>query len=304
MRKPPLTSGGAECYARHVLTSLDHIVLAVRDLARASETYRALLGRAPSWRGRHPAFGTANTLFRLENTYLELLAPAADGPLASRVEAWLAEHGEGPFALAFGTADADAAAATLEARGLEPSDPSDGLGRDDQTGAERRWRNLFLPPSATRGVSMIVIEHRSPADALPAAVSFAGAAAAVAACDHVVVQSADADASRALYGDGLGLRLALDRRFEDWGVRLLFFRTGRLTVEIAASLTPASPAAPDRFWGISWRVPDLDAAHARLSAAGFDVSEIRTGRRPGTRVTTVRAETHGVATLVIGPERP
>ena len=60
------------------------------------------------------------------------------------------------------------------------------------------------------------------------------------------------------------------------------------------------PSAPDRFWGISWRVPDIDAAHARLVAAGFDVSEIRTGRRPGTRVATVRAETHGVATLLIG----
>jgi hypothetical protein len=49
-------------------------------------------------------------------------------------------------------------------------------------------------------------------------------------------------------------------------------------------------------------VPDIDAAHARLVAAGFDVSEIRTGRRPGTRVATVRGETHGVATLVLGPD--
>jgi len=284
-----------------VLTSLDHIVLAVRDLARATATYRNLLGQEPSWHGRHPAYGTANTLFRLENTYLELLAPAGEGPLAARVGSWLEKHGEGPFALAFGTEDADAAARTLRARGLESSDAADGLGRDERTGAERRWRSVFLPPSATRSVSMIVIEHRSPPDALPAAVPFAGDTAAVAACDHVVVQSANADASRALYGDVLGLRLALDRAFEDWGVRLMFFRTGHLTVEIAASLTQSDPSAPDRFWGISWRVPDIDAAHARLVAAEFDVSEIRTGRRPGTRVATVRAETHGVATLVIGP---
>jgi catechol 2,3-dioxygenase-like lactoylglutathione lyase family enzyme len=285
-----------------VLTSVDHIVLAVRDLAAATDTYRRLLGLEPSWRGRHPAYGTANTLFRLENTYLELLAPAGDGPLAEHVRAWLTQHGESPFALAFGTDDVDAAAATLRAHGLQASDPADGTGRDERTGAERRWRNVFLPPSATRGVPLIIIEHRSPADALPAAVPFAGAAAAVAACDHVVVQSADADASRALYGDALGLRLALDRTFEDWGVRLMFFRTGHLTVEVAASLGQSDAAAPDRLWGISWRVPDIDAAHERLAAAGFDVSEIRTGRRPGTRVATVRAETHGVATLVIGPD--
>jgi len=285
-----------------VLTSLDHIVLAVRDLARATDTYRELLGREPSWRGRHPAYGTANTLFRLENTYLELLAPAGEGPLAAQVDGWLAEHGESPLALAFGTDDVDAAVAMLRARDLAASDPADGVGRDEQTGAERRWRNVFLPPSATRGVMMIVIEHRSPQDALPAALPIAGAESAVAACDHVVVRSTDADASRALYGDVLGLRLALDRRFEDWGVRLLFFRTGHLTVELAASLAPGHGSAEDRFWGISWRVPDIDAAHARLVAAGFDVSEIRTGRRPRTRVATVRAETHGVATLVLGPD--
>jgi len=284
-----------------VLTSLDHIVLAVRDLDRATETYRNLLGREPSWRGSHPAYGTANTLFRLENTYVELLAATSEGPLASYVRAWLDERGEGPFALAFGTADVDAAAAALRARGVDLPDPADGVGRDERTGAERRWRNVFVPPGATRGVPTIVIEHRSPADALPAAAPAAGEAAAVAACDHVVVQSTDADASRALYGDVLGLRLALDRTFEDWGVRLLFFRTGHMTVEIAASLAQRDARGADRFWGISWRVPDLDAAHARLAAAGFDVSEVRTGRRPGTRVATVRAETHGVATLVIGP---
>ena len=284
-----------------MLTSLDHIVLAVRDLGHATGTYRSLLGREPSWRGRHPSYGTANTLFRLENTYLELLAPAGEGPLASHLRAWLDGHGEGPFALAFGTDDADAAAATLRARGVELPDPADGVGRDEWTGAERRWRNTFPPASATRGVATIIIEHRSPADALPAAVPIADDAAAVAACDHVVVQSTDAEASRALYGDVLGLRLALDRKFEDWGVRLMFFRTGHLTVEVAASLAQAEAAAVDRFWGISWRVPDLDATHARLVAAGFDVSEIRTGRRPGTRVATVRAETHGVATLIIGP---
>jgi catechol 2,3-dioxygenase-like lactoylglutathione lyase family enzyme len=284
-----------------VLTCVDHIVLAVRDLGRATETYQNLLGREPSWRGRHPSYGTANTLFRLGNTYLELLAATGEGPLASHLRGWLQAHGEGPFALAFGTDDADAAVATLRARGVELPDAADGVGRDERTGAERRWRNVFPPARATRGVTTIVIEHRSPPDALPPAVPIAGEAAAVAACDHVVVQSTDPDASRALYGDVLGLRLALDRTFADWGVRLMFFRTGHLTVEVAASLAQAEPGAEDRFWGVSWRVPDVGAAHARLAAAGFDLSEIRTGRRPGTRVATVRAETHGVATLIIGP---
>jgi catechol 2,3-dioxygenase-like lactoylglutathione lyase family enzyme len=116
------------------------------------------------------------------------------------------------------------------------------------------------------------------------------------------VRTPDAEAARSLYGEALGLRLALDREFPQWGARLLFFRVGGVTVEIAAELG-AAPAigVGDRLWGLSWRVGDADAARARLAAAGFDVSEVRPGRRPGTRVLTVRDGTHGVPTLILEP---
>jgi catechol 2,3-dioxygenase-like lactoylglutathione lyase family enzyme len=280
---------------------LDHIVVTVRNLGRATETYRMLLGREPSWRGRHPGGGTANTLFRLDNTYLELLAADGDGADAALVAGWLERYGEGPFALVFRTDDAASCAATLRQRDLAASEPVAGEGRDEASGAERRWRTLRLPLADTRGVPLVVIEHRSPAEALPPARPRGDAQAAIAACDHVVVTTTDADAARVLYGERLGLRLALDRTFPDWGARLLFFRIGSVTVELAARTTGDERGTTDGFWGISWRVPDLDACHARLGSAGFDVSAIRTGRRPGTRVATVRAETHGVATLVIGP---
>ena len=110
----------------------------------------------------------------------------------------------------------------------------------------------------------------------------------------------DAEAACGLYRDRLGLRLAFDRTFAERRVRLLFFRVGGVTVELAAPLGVAPDAdGRDRFWGISWRVPDIDAARARLAAAGFDVSEVRPGNKSGTRVCTVRRETHGVATLLI-----
>jgi hypothetical protein len=49
-------------------------------------------------------------------------------------------------------------------------------------------------------------------------------------------------------------------------------------------------------------VPDIDKAHTRLRAAGVDVSDIRPGRRPRTRVFTPKSHTAGVPTLVIGDE--
>jgi catechol 2,3-dioxygenase-like lactoylglutathione lyase family enzyme len=152
-----------------------------------------------------------------------------------------------------------------------------------------------------------VVEHLTDAEALPPAEPSADPSAVVGGVDHFVIMTADADGARELYGDKLGLRLALDRTFPERGIRLLFFRIGGLTLECAAALVPDGASAPrtdsiDRFWGISYRVADVPQARDRAAAAGFDVSEVRRGHKPGTRVCTVRRETHGVATLFIGPD--
>ncbi len=284
-----------------MLTGLDHFVVAVRDLAVATRTYSRLLGRAATWRGEHPVLGTENTLFRLANTYLELLAPT---PGAGR---WLSErleaNGEGPFALAFATDDAEAFRAHAEARGLRPSPVQPGLGRDSDSGAFRKWRNVLLDRAATHGTQLFAIEHLSPPELLPLSPpTDENGDATMNSVDHVVVQTQDGERAKALYGDALGIRLALDRSFPQWGSRLLFFRLGHLTVEVAAALEGAAkPGVPDRFWGVSYRVADAVAAHARLREAGFDATPVKPGRKPGTFVFTVNGETHGVATLVLQP---
>lgn len=282
--------------------ALDHVILGVRDLADATRAYATLLGRRPSWRGEHPGEGSANTLFRLGNTYLELLAPAGDGPTADLLRARLDTHGEGPVGLALATPDAAAVHATLTERGLAPQDVAAGVGRDADSGLFRRWKNVMLPVANTRGVLLFGIEHVTPAEFLPIAECVGDERGAVSGIDHAVVQTADADAAIALYGEKLGLRLALDRSFPDWGMRLVFFRVGGVTIEIANPLdASAAPKDGDRLWGLSWRVPDADAAHARLTAAGVEVSPVRKGRKPGTRVLSIQAGTCNVPTLLLEP---
>jgi catechol 2,3-dioxygenase-like lactoylglutathione lyase family enzyme len=301
-----------------MLTAIDHVIVAVADLDAATRATSTLLGRGASWRGHHPAFGTANTLFRADNTYLELLAPIGPGPLADMLRERLGREGEGLAGFVFGTADADACARTLRARGLPASDPEPGLGRDDESGAFRTWRNVWLPRGATRGVWTFAIEHTSPADTLPLATPGPEPSACVHALDHVVVASGDPDASSTLYGDTLGLRLALDRSFPERGLRILFFRVGGVTVEVVgrlasppdaargaqtdADLSRAPGAGTDRLSGLAWRVGDVDSARARLAQAGVDVSDVRRGHKPGTRVCTVRSGTCGVPTLLIAPD--
>ncbi len=125
-------------------------------------------------------------------------------------------------------------------------------------------------------------------------------AACVSALDHVVVRTSNPERAITFYAGRLGLDLRLDRSNEKWGARLLFFRCGDLVVEIAHDLKKGVSDAPDQLWGLSWRVPDVAKACARLKASGLDVSEPRDGRRPGSQVFSVKDRTEGVPTLVIG----
>ncbi len=125
-------------------------------------------------------------------------------------------------------------------------------------------------------------------------------AACVSALDHVVVRTPNPERAIAFYAGRLGLDLRLDRSNDKWGARLLFFRCGDLVVEIAHDLKKGVSDAPDQLWGLSWRVPDVAKANARLKASGLDVSEPRDGRRPGSQVFSVKDKTEGVPTLVIG----
>lgn len=296
-----LPPAGRSCDAATMIDRLDHVIVAVRDLRAAADRYAALLGREPSWQGEHPGAGTANVLFRLENTYVELLAPAGEGPVGKPLRERLESHGEGLAGIAFGTPDLPAAVEALRAQGGSVSDPQPGQGRDAASGAERRWQNAFLTPASSRGPLVFAIQHHSPPEALPlrAPVEPGGS---VFALDHVVVMSADLDASRELYHEVLGLRLALDRSFEARGTRILFFRVGGVTVEVAGPIGGGpDPAAPDRLFGLAYRVADAEAAARRISAAGFDVSAVRPGHKPGTRVCTVGDGTAGVPTLLIEP---
>ncbi len=285
---------------------LDHVVIAVNDLATATADYAALLGRAPSWRGEHPRYGTGNTLFRIDNTYVELLAPGGHGQRDARwageLARFLQERGEGLYALALGVDDVDAAARELRMRGLEVLDPADGDGVDQMTGARREWCNAQVPVKASQGVRIFFIEHRSPHEALPIATVAAPGEGFVKRLDHVVVLSADMEASRHLWVYVIGVRLAMDRTFPERNTRILFFRPGDVTIEISggAQQTEEGFGKPDRLWGIAWGVDNVEAACARLRDAGVETSGPRPGIKPGTLVATVKgARTHGVPTLLI-----
>lgn len=126
-----------------------------------------------------------------------------------------------------------------------------------------------------------------------------GAAVSPLLVDHVVLQTRSAEDCITLYRDRLGIRLALDREVPEWGGRMLFFRAGKMTLEVIAN-ADTGPSTP-RFWGVAFQCGDIEAEHARLTSAGVSLSEIRKGRKPGTRVATVKSHCLGLPTLLIEP---
>lgn len=277
-----------------MIEGVDHIVILTPEIETGTAVYSALLGRMPDWRSEADN-DVATSLFQLGNTALELVAPSGHGPSAEHLRARITEEGPGLKSLAFRSSDLAGDHRAMTRLALSPSPIEEGVSDDAGREARRTWRRFRTPQEDTAGVRWFFVE---PLDGAlePAEVPLGH----VHALDHLVINTPNPDRAMALYGAKLGLRLALDRSAPEWGVRLIFFRTGGLTVEIAHRLGQSDdPVGPDSFWGLTWRVGDIDAAHDRLAKQGFNVSDVRTGRRAGTRVFTVRDGTLNVPTLFI-----
>src|ERR1051326_2391131 len=109
------------------IAGIDHVIIGVRDLERARLGWTRL-GFTLTPRGRHLGQGTANYCIMFGRDYLELLGYAEPDAYSDRLQSFLARH-EGPLGLAFRPEEtAEAAAAILTARGLQPGEPR-ALGR-------------------------------------------------------------------------------------------------------------------------------------------------------------------------------
>ena len=115
--------------------------------------------------------------------------------------------------------------------------------------------------------------------------------------DHLVLRTASARDCVEVFSEQLGIRLALDRTVPEWGGRMLFFRTGKMTLEVIEPDTV--PEGGDHFWGIAYQCRDIDGKVTALSEAGVTLSEVRAGSKPGTRVATVKSHCLGIPTLLI-----
>ena len=275
-----------------MIDSLDHLIVAVKDLDEATKNYKTLLGNDPVWQGEHKAYGTANTLFNFENTYLELLAAKGEGFGADLINHMLNEDGEGLAGLVLSTKDANKTSKSLASLGYDVADPAEGEGINYTNLKKRKWKNLFLPPELTRGIFAFLIEHKEGSLDLPLFDKDS-----IHKLDHLVINTNDADGFIKIYQETYGIRLALDKVIDAWNKRMLFFRLNKTTIEVVEE-KDANPSA-DKLWGLAWSVKSLDETYTRLKKSGVDISEVKSGIKENTKVATVKSHTHNVPTLLI-----
>lgn len=267
-----------------LLTGLDHLLVATPNFTGDLANLSALLGTDAQWSGR--VGGREEAVFVTANVALRLQADPAQ---------------QGLRGLCFRCADAPRLRRRLERLNL----PIAMTERDDSVGQALGQAAVegpcWLQTSATRGLPLAFVAREAGASGVTPG--------RIAGLDHAVINSASATGTAFLLGVQLGLDLRLDIDRPDWGGRLLFFRCGDLILEVFERRSAdAADAAGldddtrrDGFYGLSWRAHDLDTTRAELAALDFDVSDVRPGRKAGTRVLTVRDRCAGVATLLLEP---
>ena len=275
-----------------MISSVDHIIIAVKNLDQAISDYEKILGIAPCWKGKHNELGTENALFNCENTYLELLSPCEAGPGTEFVNSLLAVKGDHLAGIALGTKNIEEVKEVLNNDGYEV-EISSGEATSERDGKIRRWKNIFLPSSLSRELFIFIIKHT--VGSLPKNEN--QDASKVKKLDHVVINTQDADNFISIYRDVYKIRLALDKTIEHWKRRMLFFRTNATTIEVIEEKDKKESA--DELWGLAWEVDSIEDAHKRLVGNNVEVTPIKEGLKKGTLVATIKSHTSNVPTLLI-----
>jgi hypothetical protein len=193
-----------------VFTRIDHVMICVADLAQAIEQYRKL-GFNVYPGGVHPGKGTHNAIAFNAEDYVELLAihdraeyeAAGRSTWASGTLTGFIAAGGGIRYVIIQSDDLAADVSAMRARGVDVSDPAEGMRRTPE-GLDLRWK-LALPGPANP-LPLIFIQHLTPLEERRKQVPVAGNHPnGVQTLERVYIVVADAAAESATYARALGL---------------------------------------------------------------------------------------------------
>lgn len=138
---------------------LDHIIIGVRDLGQATETFSLGLGLEASGGGKHPYGGTANRIIVIGNTYLELITIDQPEEAQQSILNRLAK-GDGYLNFVLGSDNLAADTEAMKRRGVKIIGPISGALQSGD-GRVRGWQRADVErPDLTQRYPFL-IQHDS-----------------------------------------------------------------------------------------------------------------------------------------------
>ena len=264
------------------IDSMNHVGMAVRDVAQAARTFEAMgFGLTPysphsaAWKPGEPVRpqGSGNRCVMFEHNYLEILANEDPAKPTERIEAFLARH-QGAHILCFNSEMPEAIDARLTAAGLRTSGViplQREIDTPDGVRTAKFQRVQFAPDDSPEGFIQVA-RHLTPQFIYqPRYTAHANG------CDGLtdtLVVADDLQQFVAKYTRYLGFTPV--QVGDAW--RFNFSSLGRLTLIdyrqvghwLPGTLLPPLPGIA----AVTFRVPDLAAQRARLLGAGFTLREV------------------------------
>jgi methylmalonyl-CoA/ethylmalonyl-CoA epimerase len=137
-----------------MLTNVEHIGIAVRDIAASNDLFSKLLGVQPYKAETVETEGVATSFFRINQTKIELLEALTS---VSPIARFLEKKGEGIHHIAFEVDDIYAEMDRLKGEGFTL------LSETPKTGADNKLV-CFLHPKGTNGVLIELCQERKNSD--------------------------------------------------------------------------------------------------------------------------------------------
>jgi len=133
------------------MKKVEHIGIAVKDLARANDLFTRLFNQ-PNYKQEELASeGVSTSFFQVGETKIELLEATNEN---SAIAKFIEKRGEGIHHIAFEVEDIDAEMQRLQAEGFQPINQSPKDGADNK-------RICFLHPKSTNGVLIELCQEKA-----------------------------------------------------------------------------------------------------------------------------------------------
>lgn len=132
-----------------LLTEIDHVAIAVRDLEAAIDYYARAFGATVEHREIVESDGVEEALLRVAESYIQLLTPTTEtSPVAKAIE----KRGEGLHHIGYRVADCGEALASMVAAGATPIDKAPRPGSRGTTVA-------FIHPKGSFGTLIELVQE-------------------------------------------------------------------------------------------------------------------------------------------------